>query len=90
VKGKLFAYENMCPHQGGPACEGLMMPKVREVLTADKRYQRQCFDYGEWHIICPWHGWEYDLTTGEFVADRKRRLKKYEVVERNGSIYVRT
>ncbi len=22
VKGKLFAYENTCPHMGGPVCQG--------------------------------------------------------------------
>src|SRR5689334_1342798 len=27
-QGKFYAYENMCLHQGGPACEGIMMHKV--------------------------------------------------------------
>ena len=21
------------------------------------------------HVICPWHGWEYDITTGENLDD---------------------
>ena len=25
VNGELFAYQNVCPHQGGPACEGLLL-----------------------------------------------------------------
>jgi nitrite reductase/ring-hydroxylating ferredoxin subunit len=25
---KYYAYRNLCPHQGGPACEGLRMPQV--------------------------------------------------------------
>jgi nitrite reductase (NADH) small subunit len=88
VNGKLYAYENLCLHQGGPVCEGLMMPKVEEVLTPEKTFVQQRFNYDEWHIVCPWHGWEYDLTTGEFVVDRKMRLRKYEVVERDGKIYI--
>lgn len=88
VNGKLYAYENLCAHQGGPACEGLLMPKVEEVLGENKTYQSRRFNYDEWHIVCPWHGWEYELTTGEFVVNRKFRLKKYEVIEKDGRIYV--
>ena len=31
VGGKLFAYENSCPHMGGPVCQGLVIPAVREL-----------------------------------------------------------
>ena len=34
VKGELYAYQNLCAHQGGPACEGLLMAKVEEVIAA--------------------------------------------------------
>ena len=27
-RDKYYAYRNLCPHQGGPACEGLRMPQV--------------------------------------------------------------
>ena len=88
VQGKLYAYRNLCAHQGGPACEGLLMPKVEEVLGPDRKYQHSRFNYDEWHIVCPWHGWEYDVTTGEFVVNRSIRLKKYEVVEAGGKIHI--
>jgi nitrite reductase/ring-hydroxylating ferredoxin subunit len=88
VNGQLYAYENHCAHQGGPACEGMMMPKVEEVLGEDKTFRMQRFNYDEWHIVCPWHAWEYDLKTGEFVVDRARRLKKYEVLEKGGKIFI--
>jgi len=88
VNGRLYAYESLCAHQGGPACEGLFMPKVEEVLSEEKKYQSRRFNYDEWHIICPWHAWEYDVTTGEFVADRRFRLKRYEVIEKDGKIYI--
>ncbi|MEM7504956.1 MAG: Rieske 2Fe-2S domain-containing protein [Pseudomonadota bacterium] len=25
-------------------------------------------------LACPWHGWEFDLLTGECLTDRKRLL----------------
>ncbi|MBI3969276.1 MAG: Rieske (2Fe-2S) protein [Chloroflexi bacterium] len=86
--GALYAYSNLCPHQGGPACEGLVIHKVEDVIAPDRTHQGQRFSETELHIVCPWHGWEYDLETGSCVADRRYRLKKYDVVERDGEIHV--
>ena len=88
VKGRLYAYQNLCAHQGGPACEGLLMAKVEEVIAEDKTYHGMRFNHDEMHIVCPWHGWEYDLETGVMVADRTFRLRKYDVVEKEDGIYV--
>ena len=88
VGGKLYAYRNLCAHQGGPACEGLLMAKVEEVIADDRTYQGMRFNHDEMHIVCPWHGWEYDLATGINVADKAFQLRKYEVVEKGGEIYV--
>ena len=87
-KGNLYAYENVCLHQGGPACEGLLMPKVEAVITEEKCYKQMRFNFDEWHIVCPWHAWEYDVTTGECVTQRKFRLRQFETVEKSGKVYV--
>ena len=31
-RGTYYAYRNQCPHQGGPACEGLKLPRVVEKI----------------------------------------------------------
>jgi nitrite reductase/ring-hydroxylating ferredoxin subunit len=80
-KGAYYAYRNVCPHQGGPACEGLKMPQVGVHLG-------QVFNEEDMHIVCPWHGWEFHLKDGTHVIDPKHRLKKYDVIERGGEIYV--
>ena len=90
VNNKLYAYENLCAHQGGPACEGLLMPQVEDVIDSDKTYRGMKFNYQNLHIVCPWHGWEYELKTGEMVADRQFRLRKFEVIEEGDEIYVLT
>jgi nitrite reductase/ring-hydroxylating ferredoxin subunit len=90
VNGELFAYLNLCPHQGGPACEGLLMAKVEEVIADDKTYQGMRFNHDEMHIVCPWHGWEFNLDNGTACADPKFRLRKFDVVEREDEIYVVT
>jgi nitrite reductase/ring-hydroxylating ferredoxin subunit len=86
-QGAYYAYANNCVHSGGPACEGVMIPKVLDVIGEDRSYQGQVFS-DEMHFVCPWHGYEYDLKTGECAGDRRLKLKKYQVVDRDGAIYV--
>lgn len=86
--GNLCAYENFCLHQGGPACEGTLIGKVEPVFAEDRSVLGERFSDTETHFVCPWHGWEYDLATGECAADRNLRLKKYEVVQRGDEVYV--
>jgi nitrite reductase (NADH) small subunit len=85
---KYFAYRNLCPHQGGPVCDGLRMPRVTAQLRADKTFQRSAFSENEMHFICPWHGWEFKLDTGEAVGDPSFRVVRYQVVEKDGKLYV--
>jgi nitrite reductase/ring-hydroxylating ferredoxin subunit len=86
--GGFVAYENRCLHQGGPACEGVLIGKVEAVLAEDRSVVGERFAEGVTHFVCPWHGWEYDLATGECVGDRRRRLKRFKVIERDGRVYV--
>jgi|SRR3569833_2233162 nitrite reductase/ring-hydroxylating ferredoxin subunit len=85
--GAFYAYSNTCLHQGGPACEGMMIQNVVDVIDKDHTYQGQTYG-DETHFVCPWHGYEYDLKTGECIGDRKLKLRKYEVVKRGEEIYV--
>lgn len=87
-KGSFYAYENICRHQGGPVCEGSLIGKVQTILDDDKSVIEEIFSQDELHIVCPWHGWEYNLETGESVGDKRFRLKRYEVLEREGEVYV--
>jgi nitrite reductase/ring-hydroxylating ferredoxin subunit len=40
-------------------------------------------------LTCPWHGWQYDVRTGENEFDRAIRLQTYEVEVADGEIRVR-
>jgi nitrite reductase/ring-hydroxylating ferredoxin subunit len=88
--GSFYAYSNYCLHQGGPACEGLTIAKVEERIMPDKTSRGMYFSDTELHFVCPWHGYEYDIKTGECVSDRKLKLRKYDVVQRGDEVYVRT
>src|SRR5258708_3936237 len=89
-EGQFYAYSNFCLHQGGPACEGLTIAKVEERLLPDKTSQGLYFSENEMHFVCPWHGYEYDMKTGECVSDRKLKLRKYKELEKRDEVYVLT
>jgi nitrite reductase/ring-hydroxylating ferredoxin subunit len=86
--GKSFAYHNHCPHQGGPACEGVRFPQVVDRVDAEGNVIGQGFDENDIHIVCPWHGYEFHLSDGVHVGDPRLRLRKFKVVERDGGVYV--
>lgn len=73
VDGEYKAYRNVCAHQGGPACEG---PLVDTVISDGNDVKSVMDGYV---LTCPWHGWEYDIRTGETIADIKKRLPPVEV-----------
>jgi nitrite reductase/ring-hydroxylating ferredoxin subunit len=87
-EGAFYAYSNFCLHQGGPACEGLTIAKVEERLRPDQTSMGLFFSADEMHFVCPWHGMEYDMKTGECVSDRKMKLKKYKIVQKGDDVYV--
>ena len=66
---------------------GLMINRVIDVIAPDRTYQGQTFS-DEVHFVCPWHGYEYELKTGECVGDRRLKLKEYDVVRRGDDIFV--
>ena len=86
--GRYYAYSNVCLHQGGPACEGLIIAKVEEKIMPDKTSRGLSFSSTERHFVCPWHGYEYDIRTGEFVGDRRQKLRSYQVVQKGENVYV--
>jgi nitrite reductase/ring-hydroxylating ferredoxin subunit len=87
-EGEFFAYSNYCLHQGGPACEGLTIAKVEELLREDKTSMGLFFSEKDMNFVCPWHGYEYDMKTGECISDRKLKLKRFDVVQKGEDVYV--
>ena len=88
LDGSLFAYENVCVHQGGPVCQGRLIPRVQEALDEDMVSLGMKFDPNDLHVVCPWHGFEYSVRTGRHAGDMRLRLRSLPVSEENGQIYV--
>jgi nitrite reductase (NADH) small subunit len=83
------AWLNECAHQGGPVCQGRLFPKVDEPIAADGTIRDLCYRDDTMHIVCPWHGYEYDVRTGANSGHPHLRLKKVEVLVREDAVYVR-
>lgn len=85
VRGEYYALPNVCIHQGGPLCKGTVSGTVTANL--DTQWEFQWVFEGE-IITCPWHGLEFNITTGQCLAFPRQRLRTYPVVVENGQIKV--
>jgi nitrite reductase/ring-hydroxylating ferredoxin subunit len=75
LDGEYFALRNRCPHQGGELCLGPVSGFVASSGPGDYRVERP----GEF-LRCPWHGWEFDIRTGQSWYDPQRmRVRRYDV-----------
>jgi nitrite reductase/ring-hydroxylating ferredoxin subunit len=73
LNGEYFALRNRCPHQGGELCRG----PITGFLTASGPGDYQVERPGEF-LRCPWHGWEFDIRTGQSWFDpRQTRVRRY-------------
>jgi nitrite reductase/ring-hydroxylating ferredoxin subunit len=77
--GRFYALLNRCPHAGAELCRGKLMGLVESDRPGEYR-----FDADRPLLVCPWHGWEFDVTTGQSYFDpRRTRARAYNVdVER--------
>jgi nitrite reductase/ring-hydroxylating ferredoxin subunit len=74
IGGRYYALRNTCPHAGARLCEGTLSGLVTSTTPGEYSYQRD----GE-ILRCPWHGWEFDVTTGRSWFDPARtRVRTYE------------
>ena len=39
-------------------------------------------------VICPWHSWEYDVTTGKLVGNSEVGVETYPVEVRDDEVFV--
>jgi nitrite reductase/ring-hydroxylating ferredoxin subunit len=81
VKGAYFALLNVCPHAGAPLCRGTIVGLV----VSDEPGRYQLLRHGEM-LRCPWHGWEFEISTGQSWCDPKTvRARSYKVTVEPGS-----
>lgn len=70
--GEFYALDNSCPHQGGPLGEGSI----------------ECNEAGDCFLRCPWHGWDFDPTTGLSPGSFGDGVATFPVEVRGDDIFV--
>ena len=81
IKGEFFGLLNRCPHQGAALCEGPLIGLAQSTNPGEIEYTK----LGE-IIRCPWHGWEFDIRTGQSWCDPTRvRARPYTVSVQPGT-----
>ena len=86
--GEFYAWNNICPHQGGPVCQGRLYPRVHENLDENKHSHGRLYDENNINIVCPWHGLEFDVRTGKHPGNEEIALDSLPVQIEGGEIYV--
>jgi nitrite reductase/ring-hydroxylating ferredoxin subunit len=85
VNGEFFALLNRCPHEGAPLAKAACVALLQSEEPGQYRRSR----VGEL-LRCPWHGWEYDMRTGQSYLDPKRtRVRAYPVAVEAGEALVK-
>jgi 3-phenylpropionate/trans-cinnamate dioxygenase ferredoxin subunit len=81
--GTVYAMRDRCPHSGAPLSRGRLLEKV----VADDVDEYELTD--ELILRCPWHGFEFELSSGRCLADpRRTRARPYRVTIEDGTIWV--
>jgi nitrite reductase/ring-hydroxylating ferredoxin subunit len=83
IGDRFYAVRNRCPHMGGPLCQGRVARWARSSGPGDFSMEADTA-----LLACPWHGWEYELATGQsFLGPGEPGVKAYEVsVEKGGAL----
>ena len=82
-------YVDTCAHMDGPVCsKGSLHPFYTARIEEDGRVEPYFAEGGERILACPWHGWEYELATGQCLADRTKWLRAATVVEDSDELVV--
>jgi nitrite reductase (NADH) small subunit len=79
--GSVHAIRNRCPHHGAPLCKGT----VRTRLEGEPGTYRMA----EQRVLhCPWHGWQFDVTSGKSPDNARMRVRVYDTRIEAGRILI--
>ncbi len=88
VNGDYHALRNLCPHKLGPLCTGRVSGRPEAVAPPSSYAGEPEIERDGEIVRCPWHLWEFDITTGQCLVDPKMRVKTYPVAIEEGEVVV--
>lgn len=79
---QIVAILNICPHEFAPLCLGTVSGTTLPSKPGEFIWGRE-----NEIIRCPWHGWEFDLVTGQCLTD-KRKVKQFTTIVEDQAVYI--
>lgn len=84
VRDEYFAIINRCPHEGAKLCTGALVGLLNSEEPGKYTFTRP----GE-ILRCPWHGWEFDLRTGQSYCDpQKIKVRSFPASVEKGGVLI--
>jgi hypothetical protein len=65
-----------------------MIAKVEENIADDRTSKGMYFSKSKLHVVCPWHGFEFDIRTGVHPGNQKARLRKIKLAVSDGDVII--
>lgn len=84
LDGNYHALANFCPHQSGPLCEGKVLGELKGAKDGWQLEYNDDVDV----ISCPWHGWRFDIDTGESLETDRYKVPGYDVEVEDGEVFI--
>jgi len=79
--GSVRALRDVCAHRGAQLSNGRLGRLVVGEIPGDRRLNETEV------LLCPWHGFEFDVDSGRCVADPERvRVRSYRVAVEDGMV----
>jgi nitrite reductase/ring-hydroxylating ferredoxin subunit len=88
VDGEYYAILNQCAHDCGPVGEGAIRPLLVTEEARPGERERQHYDEDTPTITCPWHGWSYELASGDHIGVDDISLPTPDVTVEDGTVYL--
>jgi nitrite reductase/ring-hydroxylating ferredoxin subunit len=83
LDGEYFALADRCPHRGAPLCSsGEVVNAVEGVGDAARVTREGAL------VRCPWHKWDFEISTGRCAVDARLRVRRYPVRVEGGELVV--
>ncbi|MBM85689.1 MAG: 2Fe-2S ferredoxin [Rhodospirillaceae bacterium] len=83
LNGEYFGLLNRCPHQGGSLCDGRLVG----LIEAGSEPGEYSYSRAGEVVRCPWHGWEFDIRTGQSRCEPDRITStQYQVAVETGEV----
>jgi len=83
LDGAYVALADRCPHRGAPLCTSGEVVNAVEGVGDAARVTRE-------HAIirCPWHKWDFEISSGRCTVDPRLRVRRYAVRLDGGELVI--